>query len=59
MNNRHAPHYSSFISNFVDAVTVRPFLDDLARMQRAANLRASLELSRTDRRLEDARLEAA
>jgi hypothetical protein len=36
----------SFIETFVDAVTVRPFLDDLARVRRAANLRVSSDVVR-------------
>ena len=45
----------NFIETFIDAVTVRPFLDDLARVRRAASLPISFDLMRA--RQEEAREE--
>lgn len=67
MNHRHrhrhlhrsALRHPSFITTFVDAVTIRPFLDDLARVRRAANLRASLDLLRAELERDEMAREAA
>lgn len=53
---RHAQSNVDFVSQFVDAVTVRPFFEDLRRIKRAAAL--FRQLPRHDR-VEEASTEAA
>ncbi len=48
-----------FVESFVDAVTVRPFLDDLNRLRRAANLRASSEWLALEAKRDDEEVRAA